>query len=169
MTGVLGSGDYLALHARVEPDMQNHGGRCPDLKTFNLTRILEIVEDGITSMKGNWDGSDPSASSSTSSSVFPPAVFLPLDRRALVAGAAEENGKKNPLAAENLATLQRIENDGMFGGRSRVFGMGDTALADDDRFEGMGSTAGSLINFYLALGAHTFVGTPISTYSTDVW
>ena len=74
------------------------------------------------------------------------------------------------ILAENLAALERIDRDGgLWGGRVPVFGMGTAALMGDARFEGMRETAGAAINFFLALRAATFVGTPISTYSVDIW
>lgn len=142
------TGDYITLHARVEPDMQKHGGACGELKTFNLTRILGFVEDEFRD--------DP-----------PAGVFMPLNKHLLVEDAKPE--AKNPVAVENLAALNRIERNGMWSGQGRVFELGTAALDDDPRFDGIRNTAGSIINFYLALASKTFIGTPVSTYSVDIW
>jgi len=142
------TGDYITLHARVEPDMQKHGGACGELKTFNLTRILGFVEDEFRD--------DP-----------PAGVFMPLNKHLLVEDAKPE--AKNPVAIENLAVLNRIERRGMWGNQGRVFELGTAALDNDPRFDGIRNTAGSVINFYLALASKAFIGTPVSTYSVDVW
>ena len=144
----LRSGNYITLHARVEPDMQKHHGKCGEMKIFDLSKILKFVEDEFKETP-------------------PLGIFMPLNKPLLIEGSKPE--EKNPLAAQNLATLERIEKDGMFGGKARVFELGTSALGDDPRFDGMRATAGSMINFYLALNGRAFIGTPISTYSVDVW
>jgi len=144
----LQSGNYITLHARVEPDMQNHGGKCGELKLFDLGKILEFVEDEFKD--------EP-----------PHGVFMALNRPFLIEGAKPE--ANNPLAAKNLATLERAEREGMFGGRTKVFEVGISALGDDPWFDGKKVIAGSIIDFYMALDGRAFVGTPISTFSVDVW
>jgi len=144
----LRTGNYITLHARVEPDMQKHQGKCREIKLFDLAKILKFVEDEFKDKP-------------------PHGIFLPLNKPLLIEGAKPE--ENNPLAAKNLAALERAEREGMFGGRARVFELGASALGDDPWFDGMKATAGSIINFYLALDGKAFVGTPISTYSVDVW
>ena len=92
---------------------------------------------------------------------------MPLNKPLLIEGAKPE--ANNPLAAKNLAALERVEREGMFGGQARVFELGTSVLGDDPWFDGKKATAGSIINFYLALDGRAFVGTPISTFSVDVW
>lgn len=144
----LRSGNYITLHARVEPDMQKHHGKCGEMKIFDLTKILNFVENEFEETP-------------------PLGIFMPLNKPLLVQGSKPE--ENNPLAAQNLAALERVEKEGMFGGKARVFELGTSALGDDASFDGMRATAGSMINFYLALNSRAFIGTPISTYSVDVW
>ena len=144
----LRSGNYITLHARVEPDMQKHHGKCGEMKIFDLSKILKFVEDEFKETP-------------------PLGIFMPLNKPLLIEGSRPE--ENNPLAAQNLASLERVEKDGMFGGKARVFELGTSALGDDPRFDGMRATVGSMINFYLALNSRAFIGTPISTYSVDVW
>ena len=92
----LQAGNYITLHARVEPDMQNHHGKCGELKIFDLTKILKFVE-------GEFKGKPPLG------------IFMPLNKPLLIEGSKPE--ENNPLAAQNLAALQRVEKEGMFGGR----------------------------------------------------
>ena len=144
----LQSGNYITLHARVEPDMQKHGGKCGELKLFDLGKILEFLEDEFKDKP-------------------PRGIFMPLNKPLLIEGAKPE--ANNPLAAKNLAALERAEREGMFGGRTKVFEVGVSALGNDPWFDDKKVTAGSIIDFYLALDGRAFVGTPISTFSVDVW
>eukprot|EP00586_Coscinodiscus_wailesii_P001303 CAMPEP_0172488942 /NCGR_PEP_ID=MMETSP1066-20121228/18669_1 /TAXON_ID=671091 /ORGANISM="Coscinodiscus wailesii, Strain CCMP2513" /LENGTH=59 /DNA_ID=CAMNT_0013256475 /DNA_START=1 /DNA_END=176 /DNA_ORIENTATION=+ len=57
----------------------------------------------------------------------------------------------------------------MWEGNSPIFSAGSRYLEDDEQFKGMDVIAGQIMNFYIAVEADTFVGTPISTWSTDVW
>ena len=142
--------EYMALHPRVEPDMQQHP-ICRDKKVMNLTQIFQMVQ-----------------------SVFPnpPAtrLFLPINRQYM-----EKDGypnKNNPnetnwLAVENLQVLNDAVQYGLWGGQVRVFEFGANALRGTN-YEHRPSTTGALLNFYLALNAKIFIGTEISSYSTDL-
>lgn len=161
-------GDFIVLHARVEPDMLTHqADYCGRERTFNLTEILGSVERDLPKLEGGDNDSFR----------VPRAALLPLNRRLMEDTARNPKGAEPLLKddqaeilAENLAALERIDRDGgLWGGRVPVFGMGTAALMGDARFEGMRETAGAAINFFLALRAATFVGTPISTYSVDIW
>ena len=145
-----GTVPYMALHARVEPDMvaQNI---CTELKENNLTKIFQYLEETFP---------DPPA----------PRVFLPINRQ-LMESHGQPNLKKpkktNWIAVHNLEALNRAVRDGLWGGRSKVFEFGSNALLGT-RYENTPATAGAILNFYIAQHAEIFIGTEVSTYSMDL-
>eukprot|EP00586_Coscinodiscus_wailesii_P008362 CAMPEP_0172521522 /NCGR_PEP_ID=MMETSP1066-20121228/292628_1 /TAXON_ID=671091 /ORGANISM="Coscinodiscus wailesii, Strain CCMP2513" /LENGTH=297 /DNA_ID=CAMNT_0013304443 /DNA_START=390 /DNA_END=1280 /DNA_ORIENTATION=+ len=129
------SKSYLALHARVETEMVHHGGNCEDLKEFNFTKILSNVEDTF---------------------VYPfPAVFLPMERRNLIEGA---RSGEDTVSVDNLKTLTRLEQKGMWEGNSPIFDVGSQYLKDDGQFQSKDVITGQIMNFYIAVESDTFVG-----------
>ena len=149
-TATSASSEYIALHARVEPDMQRHPV-CREKKVMNLTQIFQFVEAAFP---------DPPATK----------VFIPINRQYM-----EKEGypnKKDPnatnwLAVENLKALNYAVQHGLWGGRVRVFEFGAAALKGTN-YQYRPSTTGALLNFYLALNAKIFIGTEISSYSSDL-
>ena len=148
------SSSYFTLHARVEPDMLRHPV-CRDQKVSNLTRIFEMLEEAF---------SNPPA----------PFLFLPLNRNIMV----EEGDPNNPellsfhnetnyIAVENLQRLNRAEKEGLWGGRVQVFGLGIHALIGT-RYELRPHTAAALLDYQVALESKVFIGTEISTFSSDL-
>jgi len=144
--------DYMALHARIEPDMQKHPV-CREKKVLNLTSIVQFLET-------TWK--------------HPPvsAVFMPINRQYLEKEGLEENYKKgeeiNWIAVNNLKELNRLSNEGLWGGKAKIFEFGSNALEGTKYAERMWSIGGSILNFDIATNAKFFVGTEISSFSNDL-
>lgn len=148
---------YMTVHARVEPDMQNHPV-CRDYKVLNLTNIVEFLET-------KWK--EPPTTQ----------VFLPINRQILEEeGKVVEPGSKqakkgketNWIAVNNLRELNRLSKEGLWGGRVKVFEFGANALKGTRYEERMSSIGGSILNYHIATNANIFVGTEISSYSNDL-
>ena len=145
-----GTVPYMSLHARVEPDMMKHDV-CAGDKVTNLTDIFRFFEETFP---------DPPAT----------RIFMPINRQNM------ENGGKintanpkatNGMAVHNLKELNRAVKDGLWGGRVKVFEFGSNAL-NGTKYESRPSTAGAILNFFIAQNANVFIGTPVSTYSIDL-
>jgi len=150
-----GAVEYVTLHARIEPDMQRHP-QCKSKKVRELKEIFRFMEE-------KWPE--------------PPAthIFMPINREYLEEEGSEEaverfkaEGKKvNQIAVENLRELNRAVEEGLWGGRVKVFEFGSKALADTE-YRDRPSTTGALINFFISIGGKIFIGTEISSYSLDI-
>jgi len=142
--------EYMALHARIEPDMQAHPV-CRDRKVLHLAQIVKDIET-------YWKD--------------PPVryVFMPINRQNL-----EKEGQvneKNPnatnwIAVENLQELNRIRDEGLWNGRAKVFELGINSL-EGTRFAARAATSGAMLDFYVAEQARIFVGTEVSSWSMDL-
>jgi hypothetical protein len=141
---------YMTLHARVEPDMIKHPV-CLDYKVTNLTEVFRFLEKTFP---------DPPAT----------RIFMPINRQYMEDGGKIDTlnrDKTNWLAVENLEELNRAVKDGLWGGRAKVFEFGSNALKGS-KYESHPSTAGAVLNFFIAQHANVFVGTRISSYSMDL-
>eukprot|EP00586_Coscinodiscus_wailesii_P004620 CAMPEP_0172486766 /NCGR_PEP_ID=MMETSP1066-20121228/15495_1 /TAXON_ID=671091 /ORGANISM="Coscinodiscus wailesii, Strain CCMP2513" /LENGTH=388 /DNA_ID=CAMNT_0013252933 /DNA_START=56 /DNA_END=1219 /DNA_ORIENTATION=+ len=119
----------------------------PDMEYHPQRDKCEEFKDfNLTEMLSNVE--ETFANTSTLTENEPPfqAVFLAIDRQNLIEGAPSD-----------LARLTEVEMKGMWNGRSRVFSVGAESLI------------GQIIDFFIAIESKTFVGTPLSTWSTDVW
>jgi hypothetical protein len=142
--------NYMTLHARVEPDMQRHPV-CRDKKVMSLTDIFEFMES-------RWK--DPPASH----------VFMPINRQLLEKEAKREKMESegaDSIAIENLKALNRARDEGLWGGRAKVFEAGAPAMMGT-KFEQRRSTAGSLLDFFIGVNAKIFIGTEVSSFSHDL-
>ena len=157
--------DYMTLHARVEPDMQNHPV-CRDKKVINLTEIFDIMER-------RWR--DPPAAKS----------FMPINRQYLEMEGNIEGGvppqtkqRKNPkrtsdsqdinwIAVANLQALNHARDYGLWNGRAKVFEFGANAL-NGTRYANKPSTAGAMLNFFIGVPAKIFIGSEVSSFSHDL-
>jgi hypothetical protein len=95
---------------------------------------------------------------------------MPINRQYMEAeGEINTNNTNstNWLAVHNLKELNRAVKNGLWGGRVKVFEFGANALKGST-YESRPSTAGALLNFFIAQNANVFVGTRISSYSTDL-
>src|SRR3569623_1360643 len=87
---------YLALHARVEPDMQTHNvPQCAHLKVLLLRDIVRNLEHHYP------DGPPPTIQK----------VFVAINRPMLEAGAYDLK-LNNTIAQDNLQELNRIAQEG---------------------------------------------------------
>lgn len=138
---------YFTLHARVEPDMQKHP-MCAHLKMTNLTEIITLLQQVFLD--------DPPAK----------YLFLPINRPSL-----EKEVKRyrttNHLAVENLQTLNRIVQHGLWNGKVHAFELGSRILKNTP-YSSTPSIIGAMLNFEVAMGSSLFVGTAVSSWSVDV-
>lgn len=172
------TGRYMALHARVELEIMSHAcGRSMDK---NLTRILERVQGLHTKLLSQQSSRQQPAIS---------GLFVAVSRAGM-----EVQGTKNYLrfqsyADENLQTLNRLTQYYHQGNNKHspdplsfdpkhpqqllpVFECGERILQDyyacHPDVPDHGSLLQSVVNFYVAVTAHVFVGVKGSSYSTDV-
>lgn len=140
---------YMALHARVEPDMQKHN-MCKTLKVYNLHEVVSWTEKYFSL-----------TSSSTTGQRQPPSfIFLSLNREMFDI----EMNHNNTIAKNNLIELDRILKDGMFNGTVPVY-HGYSNVLKGTRYENRTSTAQAMMSYLIALDSSVFVGTPVSSYS----
>lgn len=136
-----------SVDARVEPDMQRHGV-CRDDKVYNLTEIIRFMEE-------KWP--EPPVS----------AVFMPINRELLEGEGypnKEEPEKTNWIAVENLRALDDALENGLWGGKVKVFRFGANVMKGT-KYEKRPSISGSMLAYFVALQGKIFVGTRVSSYS----
>ena len=151
--------DYITLHARVEPDMQKQMV-CVPKKVLNLTDIFQWMEE-------TWPNNPPAKH-----------IFMPINREYLEQEGSDEAVAKlkkrnkadkiNWIAVENLRSLNRARDEGLWNGQAKVFEFGSRALADVEYYKDRPSTTGALVNFFIGVGAKIFIGTEVSSYSHDL-
>ena len=143
------SSDYIMLHARIEPDMQEHPP-CKDKKVTNFTDILTSIQEYFPE---------------------PPAkkLILALDRRLLERGIDDPNNT-NELQKYNLKVLNEIIKSGLWGGRVEVMEAGITFVERSNHpiYTKYPSLVGSIVDFFLAQNAKMFIGTEVSSWSNAV-
>jgi hypothetical protein len=139
-------GSYMALHARVEPDMQRHPV-CRDIKVISLQAIFDSMQTQFP---------EPPASK----------LFIAINRPMLEKEGSNPDGK-NQVAVENLAVLNRASVEGLWNGTVKVFEAGMPSIKNT-RFEAYPGISGAAVDYFLAVGASLFVGTEVSTFSTDL-
>jgi hypothetical protein len=141
---------YLALHARVEPDMQKHPF-CLDLRVLLLSDIIQSLE-----------------------SHFPrPAfdrVFVAINRPMLEDEVA--TNLNNTIAVDNLCELNRIRDHGLWNGTVGVFEAGASYMrtmnASEDELGRYAGISGAVMDYFLAVEASTFVGAEVSSFTLDL-
>jgi hypothetical protein len=141
---------YMTLHARVEPDMMKHRV-CWSAKVTNLTDIFRFLEGTFP---------DPPAT----------RIFMPINRNYMEYGGiinTTHPNETNWMAVHNLKELNRAVEDGLWGGRAKVFEFGSNALTGT-KYESRPATSGAVLNFFIAQNSNVFVGTSVSTYSMDL-
>lgn len=146
---------FMALHARVEPEMQKHPV-CRGKKVLNLTDIFDFLER-------QWP--EPPVQ----------ALFIQINRKTLERegqdpasnGAPKKKGNINWIAVNNLKALNNARDHGLWGGRTKVFEFGVNALANTT-YADRPSVAGAMLDFYLAVSASIFVGTEVSSFSNNL-
>jgi hypothetical protein len=148
LTDTASSPKYMALHARVEPDMQNHIF-CKENKVIRLKLIFELLESQFPDK--------------------PPAdkLFIAINRPILEEEGGDPKGP-NQIAVENLAVLNSAAKDGLWGGKVKIFEAGMPSVMKHANLSTYPGISGSIVDYFLAIEAVLFVGTPVSTFSTDI-
>lgn len=147
MDKLTGGSPYGALHARIEPDMQKHT-YCTHLKVRRLSDIIGFVEAHLPN-----PGFD--------------RLFIATNRPLLEAEVSKFN-PDNVIAADNLRELNRIRDEGMWNGTVAVFEAGSSYMRSSDVYGSYFGIAGAVMDYFLALQASVFIGTEVSSFSTDV-
>jgi hypothetical protein len=98
----------------------------------------------------------------------PPAskLFIAINRPMLEKEGKNPDGA-NQVAVENLTVLNRASVEGLWGGRVKVFEAGMPSVKNT-RYGAYPGISGSVVDYFLAVGAKIFVGTEVSTFSTDL-
>jgi hypothetical protein len=163
---------YMALHARVEPDMQKHP-MCRDKKVIELQPIFDMLQAYFP---------DPPVET----------LFIAINRNMLEREVdryvqeqlileTDSSGKNNDdrssirtddpdgeVAVRNLGALNAARRHGLWDGRVRIFEAGVPILNGTRFHERCPSISGSIVDYFLSLDASLFVGTPVSSFSTDI-
>jgi len=151
----LGAGDkgYMVLHARVEPDMIKQNERvCRDWRVTNMTDIIDMIYEKFPEPPVN-------------------AVLI-VFARSLMEDEAKKEAKTpdkfHILNDHNLKAINEIVENGMWGGKVKVFEAGSRMIEETggDIFKYYSNLAGSIVNFFLAIQSDILIGTQISTFST---
>ena len=131
---------YMVLHARVEPDMQNHP-YCQWAKVRNLSTIFSQLQAHFPT---------------------PPAdeLWIAINRKLL-----EQDSQKDPLVTDNLNTLNNVH--ALWNGRVPVREAGIGSL-QNTTFAQRPGLFGSLVDYFWAVDAKVFVGTEVSSFSMDI-
>ena len=131
--------------------MQRHTSMCREKKVYNLTDIVEYLETNLT---GDAAYGDPPVSK----------VHIAVSRKLLESEGNLESAaarkQNNPTAVANLAELNRIRRDGLWGGRVPVFEAGTASLINTTFYNVSPAISGSIVDFFLSLESDVFVGTP---------
>jgi hypothetical protein len=141
---------YAALHARIEPDMQVHPV-CLDKKVLLLSEILRSLEAYFP--RPDFD-----------------LLFVCTNRPML----EEEvrNNSSNLIAVDNLRELNRIRDHGLWNGTVKVFEAGSsymrTVNESEDELGRYVGISGAVLDYFLAVEASIFIGTEVSTFTTDL-
>ena len=138
--------DYMALHARVEPDMTGHVF-CKWAKVKNLTTIFHLLERDVP---------QPPA----------PRLFIAINRQLLERYGCDSHSP-NRLAVENLRALNHARKHGLWNGTVQVFEAGHQAL-QGTRFANRPGVFSAAVDYFLAVDAKLFVGTEVSSFSMDI-
>ena len=178
---------YLTLHARVEPDMQKHKSPCTDKTVRRLSEIFGFLEEGwpdgppaprvfmpINRKLLESEGSDAAVESKRDGSPEWDDDWeehlgdkVADQTRRVSDGTFDWDREVNWIAVENLRALNRARDAGLWNGRARVVEAGADSLRGTG-YAAIPATAGALVDFFLALGGSVFVGTEISSFSTDL-
>jgi hypothetical protein len=73
----------------------------------------------------------------------------------------------NWIAVENLKALNRARDEGLWGGRAKVFEFGPKMLKGT-RFEHRSMITGAILDFEVGINAKIFIGTEVSSFSHDL-
>ena len=123
---------------------------------LNLTDIFDFIE-------AKWPNDPPVTK-----------IFMPINRQYLEKEGLIDEAKVKPndpkinwVAVENLKALNRARDEGLWGGRVKVIEFGANAL-QDTVYADRPSTAGAMLNFFIAIKAKIFIGTEVSSFSHDL-
>lgn len=158
---------FMVIHARVEPDMQNHPV-CKDKKVKNVTDIIESIYSQYPEPPVSW-------------------VVMIFNRElveALVTGEKTDVMRANKeltksfqdqsiqeLTAYNLKVINDCLENGLWNGRVRVKEAGSKyveKISKDPWYRHYSNIVGGVLNFFMAIQSDIFVGTEVSSYSTLV-
>jgi len=138
---------YIGLHARIEPDMQSHPV-CRDKKVIRLQDIFDMMYQKFPT---------------------PPAPkLLIITGRRILENVAKDPKSDNEVSKENLRVLNDAVEHGLWNGTVKVFEAGETLLENTSWNKFAPSIAGGIISYFLLLDSKVFIGTEVSTYSTDI-
>eukprot|EP00558_Chaetoceros_sp_UNC1202_P003899 CAMPEP_0197239928 /NCGR_PEP_ID=MMETSP1429-20130617/6327_1 /TAXON_ID=49237 /ORGANISM="Chaetoceros sp., Strain UNC1202" /LENGTH=495 /DNA_ID=CAMNT_0042699473 /DNA_START=141 /DNA_END=1628 /DNA_ORIENTATION=- len=138
---------FMFLHARIEPDMQNHPV-CRDKKVLDLRDIIKMLYKQFPE---------------------PPVdiVLVAMSREILELEVADPN-KNNTIAEANLQALNDMVQKGLWGGKVKVLEAGGNMAMESKHefYKRHKMLVGSITNFFISLHATIFVGTEVSSFST---
>jgi len=148
------NGRILVVHPRVEIDMLRH--KCSKLMVKNLTHLVHMMES-----------SDLLIHADSHLPVYD-TIFLAINRREMI-HANQSALSVRVLAEENLRRLNMIVSQGLWNASVPILESGERSVLGILPNNYGADLAGSLVNFFIAVNADTFLGTYGSSYSTDVW
>jgi hypothetical protein len=134
------SKNFIALHARVEPDMQFHN-YCISSKVLNLSDIFDMIQKKFP---------DPPSD----------RMFISINRNLLEHDVSNPKKDKNQIAVQNLSVLNNAVANGLWDGRVKVFEKDKPTVETAGVF-------GALTSYFMAIESGIFIGTEVSSYSMD--
>ena len=139
-------GSWMALHARVEPDMQKHK-RCRGKKVLRLQDIFDSVETKFPRPLAN-------------------TLFIAINRP-MLEKEVKLAKSANDIAVENLDVLNRARKEGLWNGTVvvREAGMASVKNSSFSRFPGI---SGAMMDYFLAMQSTVFIGTEVSSFSVEL-
>jgi hypothetical protein len=168
------NGNILVVHPRTETDMLGH--RCSKHMTRNLTRIFEMIQaypyfGGIGESHSNsvWSWASSSPSNNNNNKTYYTQVYLCLSRTNM--DPTRRNfGRIQPLVDENYKRLLEAFQHGLWNGTVPVREGGEPLTGSLNMvLPHEVHTAAQVLDFFVAVKAHSFVGTFGSSFSNDVW
>ena len=153
----------LVIHPRTERDMLAH--RCSRLMTRNLTQIFDMVQS-----YPHFGGQQPYSNITNNTKTYFTHVYLCVSRKLMDPHAPNVLSQLLPLVKHNYQRMLEAFQDGLWNGSVPVREGGEPLTNSMGMvLEHETYTAAQVLNFFVAVDAHAFVGTFGSSFSTDVW
>ena len=153
----------LVVHPRTETDMLAH--RCSKLMTRNLTQIFDMIQS-----YPYFGGQLQQSNNTNTSMMYFTQVYLCVSRKFMDPNAPNVGRTVRPLAEHNYQRMLQAFQDGLWNGSVPVREGGEPLTSSMGLVPGHEiHTAAQVLNFFVAVQAHAFVGTFGSSFSTDVW
>lgn len=125
------------------------------LNSFHLRKVIEL-QSILESLEKRFPKPPPFSD-----------MYVAINRPLLDNEAPGYNISENLVALENKRVLDQVREQGLWSGSVKVHEGGAGSLKDT-AFEKFSAIAGAVADYFIAVTADRFVGTPVSSFSTDI-